>query len=162
MNVILKENVSNLGSIGEIVRVSSGYARNFLFPRRLAEIADDKKSCFSVRRTIVDKKVAVLEHKKRALKKKLSAIKAEKEEEKNKLEQLALVIRRKAGENGKLFESVTTQDVLEAIEAKGYKLDRKQLELDQAVKKLGTYKVAVRIMEGISAQINLSVVADVE
>lgn len=149
MNVILKDNVSSLGSIGEVVRVSAGYARNFLFPRKLAEIANPEQ-------------VKQVEHKKRALKRKLAAVKAEKEEVKTKLEALALVLRRKAGENGKLFGSITNQDIHEAVESKGHTVDRKQIVLEAPIKKLGSYKVEVRLMEGVVAELNVSVVADVE
>lgn len=149
MNVILRENVENLGSIGDNVRVSSGYFRNFLFPRKLAVQADENN-------------LQQVEHQKRALKKKLAAMRAEKEGVKAQIEAINLVIRRKAGESQKLFGSITHQDIAEAMEAQGVKLDRKQIEQDGAIKKLGNFKIPVRLMEGIVAEINLSVVADVE
>jgi large subunit ribosomal protein L9 len=149
MNVILRENVENLGAIGDTVRVSSGYFRNFLFPKKLAVQADENN-------------MAQVEHQKRALKKKLAAVRAEKEGLKAQLEALTLVIRRKAGENSKLFGSITNQDIAEAVEQQGVKIDRKQLEMEGAIKKLGSFKIPVRLMEGISAELNLSVVADVE
>jgi large subunit ribosomal protein L9 len=149
MNVILKENVNTLGSIGEVVRVSSGYFRNFLLPKGLAVQADEKN-------------VAQVENQKRALKKKLAAIRAEKEAAKAQLEAASIVIRRKSGENQKLFGSITSQDIVEALEQKGLKIDRKQIEMGGALKKLGTFKIPVRLMEGIIAEVNLSVVADVE
>lgn len=149
MNVILRENVENLGTIGDIVRVSSGYARNFLFPRKLAVQADEKN-------------VSQVEHQKRALKNKLAKVRGEKEAVKAQLEALSIVIRRKAGENQKLFGSITSQDIAEAIEQKGVKIDKRQIELGGALKKLGNVKVPVRLMEGIIAEVNVSVVADVE
>lgn len=149
MNVILRQNVENLGSIGDNVKVSSGFARNFLFPKKLAVQADANN-------------LKQVEHQKRSLKKKLAEMRAEKEGLKAQLEGLSLVIRRKAGENQKLFGSITNQDLAEAIEQKGVKVDRKQIELEGALKKLGTFKVPVRLMEGIMAELNVSVVADVE
>jgi large subunit ribosomal protein L9 len=149
MNVILRENVENLGSIGDNVKVSSGFARNYLFPKKLAVQADANN-------------LKQVEHQKRALKKKLAEMRAEKEGLKAQLEALSLVIRRKAGENQKLFGSITNQDLAEAIEQKGVKVDRKQIELEGALKKLGTFKVPVRLMEGIMAELSVSVVADVE
>ncbi|MGZ3652323.1 MAG: 50S ribosomal protein L9 [Bdellovibrionota bacterium] len=149
MNVILRENVENLGSIGDNVRVSSGFFRNYLFPRKLAVHADENN-------------LQQVEHQKRALKKKLAAMRAEKEGLKNQIEAINLVIRRKAGESQKLFGSITNGDIAEAIEAQGVKLDRKQIELEGSLKKLGNFKVPVRLMEGIVAEINLSIVADVE
>src|SRR5262245_30119035 len=120
MNVILRENVENLGSIGDNVKVSSGYARNFLFPKKLAVQADENN-------------LQQVEHQKRALKKKLAAVRAEKEGLKSQLEGLALVIRRKAGENQKLFGSITNSDIAEAVEQKGVKVDRRQIELEGAI-----------------------------
>ena len=149
MNVILKDNVSTLGSIGEIVRVSAGYFRNYLLPKGLAVQADEKN-------------VAQVENQKRALKKKLAAIRAEKEAAKAQLEAVSLVIRRKSGENQKLFGSITSQDVADALAQKGLTVDRKQIEMGGSLKKLGTFKIPVRLMEGIIAEVNLSVVADVE
>ena len=149
MNVILRENVENLGSIGEIVRVSSGYYRNYLAPKHLAVQADAHN-------------LVQVEHQKRALKKKLATVRAEKEALKAQVEAISIVIRRKAGENNKLFGSITSQDIAEAIEQKGVKVERKQIELGGALKKLGTFKVPVRLMEGIIAEVNLSIVADVE
>lgn len=149
MNVILKENVENLGAIGDQVRVSMGYFRNFLSPRGLAVLADETN-------------VKQVEHQKRALKNKLAAVRAEKEEVKKQLESLSLVIRRKAGESQKLFGSITNQDVADAIEQKGMKVDRKQIEMEGSLKKLGSFKIPVRLMEGVIAEVNLSIVADVE
>ncbi|MCO5143215.1 MAG: 50S ribosomal protein L9 [Oligoflexia bacterium] len=149
MNVILKENVDTLGSIGEIVRVSSGYARNFLFPKNLAVMADQNN-------------ISQVEHQKRALTKKLAKIKSEKEALKAQLEGLSIVLRRKAGENQKLFGSITNQDIAEQLEQKNFKIDRRNIELDSPIKKLGSFKVPVRLMEGVIAELNISVVADVE
>jgi large subunit ribosomal protein L9 len=149
MNVILKENVDNLGAIGDLVRVSTGYFRNFLAPNGLAVTADENN-------------VAQVEHQKRALKKKLAALRGEKEELKKQLEATSIVIRRKAGESQKLFGSITNADVAEALEQKGFKLDRRQIEMDGALKKLGSFKVPVKLMDGIEAEVNLSIVADVE
>lgn len=149
MNVILRENVENLGTIGDNVNVSSGYFRNFLLPKKLAVQADANN-------------LKQVEHQKRALTKKLAEMRAEKEGLKAQLEALQVVIRRKAGENSKLFGSITNQDIAEAIEAQGVKIDRKQLEMEGAIKKLGSFKIPVRLMESITAELNLSVVADVE
>jgi large subunit ribosomal protein L9 len=149
MNVILKENVDTLGSIGDNVRVSAGYARNFLFPKKLAVQADEKNT-------------NQVEHQKRALKNKLAKVKAEKEGVKTQLEALSVVIRKKAGESQKLFGSITSQDIADAISQKGVQVDKRQIEIGGALKKLGSFKVPVRLMEGVVAEVNLSVVADVE
>jgi large subunit ribosomal protein L9 len=149
MNVILRENVENLGTIGDTVRVSNGYFRNYLAPKKLAVQADENN-------------LIQVEHQKRALKKKLAGVKAEKEALKAQLEALTLVFRRKSGESQKLFGSITNGDIAEEMEKKGVKIDRKQIELGGALKKLGQFKVPVRLMEGIEAEVTISVVADVE
>lgn len=149
MNVILRENVENVGALGDIVKVSSGYFRNFLLPNKLAVHADEHNT-------------SQVEHQKRALKKKLAKVRAENDELKKQLEALSLVIRRKAGEGQKLFGSITNADVADAVEEKGIKIDRKQIDLGGSIKKLGTFKVPARLMEGVVAELNVSVVADVE
>lgn len=149
MQVILKENVDNLGTIGDVVRVTGGFARNFLLPKGLAVVASAKE-------------MEQVEHHKRALRNKLAKLKAEKDEYRKQLEAVSLVIRRKAGENNKLFGSITSQDVHEALEQKGFKVDRKAIDLDTPIKKLGSAKVPVRLMEGVVAQLNVSVVAEAE
>jgi large subunit ribosomal protein L9 len=147
MNVILKEKVENLGSIGDIVRVSSGYFRNFLLPKKLAVHADEHNT-------------TQVEHQKRALKKKLAKVRGENEAVKAKLEALTITLARKAGEGQKLFGSITNGDVAEAIEAQGIKLDRRQIDLGGSIKKLGTVKVPVSLMDGIVANVTVNVVAE--
>lgn len=149
MNVILRENVENLGTIGDTVRVSNGYFRNYLRPKGFAVQADENN-------------ITQVEHQKRALKKKLASVKAEKEALKAHIQGLSLVFRRKSGENQKLFGSITNGDIAEEMEKQGVKVDRKQIELGGAIKKLGQVKVPVRLMEGILAELTVSVVADVE
>jgi large subunit ribosomal protein L9 len=149
MNVILRENVENLGVLGDIVKVSSGYFRNYLLPNKLAVHADEHNT-------------TQVEHQKRALKKKMAKKREENEALKAQIEALQVVVRRKAGEGQKLFGSITNADVAEAVEQKGIKLDRKQIDLGGSIKKLGTFKVPARLMDGVIAEINLSVVADVE
>ena len=149
MNVILKEKVDNLGMIGDLVNVSEGYARNFLLPRGLAAIANKNE-------------IAQVEHHKRALKKKLAQLKADMDAQKSEIEKQSLIFRRKVGENGKLFGSITNQDIADALAEKGIKLDRRMIALDGNIKKLGNIKVPARLMDGVVANVNVSVVADVE
>ncbi len=149
MNVILKEKVENLGMMGDMVRVSEGYARNFLLPRGLAAIANKRE-------------VAQVEHQKRALKKKIAQLKADMEAQKTEVEKQSLVFRRKVGESGKLFGSITSQDIADALKEKGITLDKRMIQLEGTIKKLGNFKVPARLMEGVAANINVSVVADVE
>ncbi|NUM89242.1 MAG: 50S ribosomal protein L9, partial [Bdellovibrionales bacterium] len=145
----LKERVVGLGSIGELKKVSAGFARNYLIPRGLAAVANAKE-------------VAQVEHQKRALKKKLAKLKSDMDAIQKQIEGTPIVIRRKAGESGKLFGSITHQDIAEALAEKGVNVDKRSIEVEGSLKKLGTFKVPVRLMEGIVAEVNLSVVADVE
>jgi large subunit ribosomal protein L9 len=149
MNVILRENVENVGVLGDIVKVSSGYFRNYLLPNKLAVHADEHNT-------------TQVEHQKRALKKKMAKKREENEALKARIEALQIVVRRKAGEGQKLFGSITNADVAEAVEQQGIKLDRKQIDLGGSIKKIGTFKVPARLMDGVIAEINLSVQADAE
>ena len=148
MNVILKQSLDNLGTIGDVVRVSAGYARNFLLPRGLAIVAGAKQ-------------VKELEHHKRSLGVKLEKIKEEKREYAKKLEGLTITIRRKVGENEKLFGSVTNQDIAEALKEKGFAVDRRAIHVNQPIKKLGAYKVPCQLMEDVNAELNVAVVTEV-
>ena len=148
MKVILKEKINTLGQVGDIVTVKPGYARNYLLPNNMAIAAKSAN-------------VKELEHHKRALMKKLAKIKADQEVFKNKLESLTITIRRKAGEEDKLFGSVTNQDITDNLIEKGYTIDKRSIELAAPIKKLGVHKVPLRLMEGVIAELNVAVVAEV-
>lgn len=147
MRVILQQDVSNLGLVGEIVKVKDGYARNFLVPRGLAVIADER----NVRR---------LEHQKR-----MASAKAAKELAKAKavavqLENNPVTIRRATGEDGKLFGSVTNRDIAEAYAAEGFEIDRRAIELEEHIRSLGLYQIPVKLERGVQATIKVYVVID--
>lgn len=148
MKVILKQPLDNLGMLGDVVNVSAGYARNFLLPRGFAIVAGDKQ-------------VRELEHHKRALGAKLEKIRDEKREFGKKLSSLTITIRRKVGENEKLFGSVTNQDIADSLKEKGFEVDRRMIHLAQPIKKLGAYKVECLLMEGVEAELNVAVVTEV-
>ncbi len=148
MKVILKEIVETLGMIGDVVNVSPGHARNYLFPRGVAIPASSKQ-------------VKQLEHHKRALQRKLKLVQKEKEILKDQMEALTITIRRKSGENNKLFGSVTNQDIHKQLLEKGVKVQRKQIELTQPIKSLGAHKVPCHLMNGVVAQLNIAVVTEV-
>ncbi len=148
MKVILKQSMDNLGTIGDVVSVSRGYARNYLLPRNFAILADEKK-------------VAEVEHYRRSLNTKLEKIKDEKRDFAKKLEALTVTIRRKAGENDKLFGSVTNQDIADSLAERGITLDRKNIHVNQPIRKLGAYKVSCELMEGVRAELNVAVVTEV-
>lgn len=147
MEVILKEDVPKLGSIGDVVKVKPGYARNYLLPRGLAVVADRRN-------------LGALEHEKR-----VGAEKREREHRKadtlaKQLATVSLTIAAKAGEEGKLFGSVTNIDIERALQDKGFTVDRRRIRLDEPIKQLGDYTLDIQLPLGIEAKIPLSVVAE--
>ena len=148
MKVILKAPIENLGTIGDVVNVSPGYMRNYLLPQDKAMLSNPKQ-------------IKKLEHTKKLLQKKLAKLKEEKEQFKKTLEGLTITIRRKAGAKEKLFGSVTTQDIEEAIKSQGITIDRKNIQLNAPLKKLGVHKVPYRVMESVVAELNVAIVTEV-
>ena len=147
MKVILTEKVKALGMLGEIVNVSAGYARNFLFPRKLAILADEKNS-------------NVLKDKQKALAKKVAAEKGEAEALKKKLEGLTVELIKKVGSNGRLFGAVTTAEISKELEAKGIHVERRLLNVEGSIKSLGTYEVKARLFNDVTATFKLKVAID--
>lgn len=147
MLVILRENVENLGSTGDVVKVSDGYARNFLLPRNLVAKADENN-------------VASIEHHKRMLEKKRLAQKATAQELAKKLEEFSCTISRKVGENDKLFGSVSSGDVAEALKAAGYKIDKRSVSLDAPIRALGVHTVQVKLEPEVTAAVKVWVVKE--
>jgi large subunit ribosomal protein L9 len=147
VEVILRDDVPNLGKIGEVVRVKPGYARNFLLPRGLAVEASTKN-------------MRVLEHHKR-----LIAVKADQDRKAaqghaSKIEGLKLTITARAGEEGRLFGSVTNLDIERAMSAKGITVDRRKIQLDEPIKQLGTYPVVVQVGRDVKATVQVTVEAE--
>ncbi|MBN2655314.1 MAG: 50S ribosomal protein L9 [Nitrospirae bacterium] len=146
MKVILKEEVKSLGNMGEIVSVKDGYARNFLVPQGLAVEANMAN-------------VKELENEKRKIQQKAAKMKASAQELAAKISAVAVQIKAKSGEEDKLFGSVTAMDIAEALKGKGFDVDKKKIVLDEPIKRLGEYKVDVKIFSEVSAQVSVSVVA---
>jgi large subunit ribosomal protein L9 len=144
VRVVLREDVKHLGTVGELVRVRAGYARNFLLPRGAAALA----TAGSVRQIEDHKRVAIA----RAAKLKTSA-----EAQAKVLSGASIEIVRKVGEGDRLYGSVTSKDVVEALKAKGHDVDKKDLVLPDSIKELGEYTVVVKIGSGVDAQIKLVV-----
>ena len=143
INVVLTEDLSNLGKSGELVRVRPGYARNYLVPRGLAIGATAAN-------------VARIQHEKRVVEVKSAKAKAEAGELSQKLAAVKIVIERPVGEGDRLYGSVTSRDVEEALAAQGYVVDRRRIAMEP-VKALGTFPVTVRLATSISATIELTV-----
>ena len=147
MQVILKEDIKDLGRIGDIVQVKDGYARNFLIPRGLAVEANPKN-------------IKALEHQKRMIEEAAKKIKLSAEDLKSKISEKRIVIKAKAGEDDKLFGSVTAMDISEALKKEGIDIDKKKIIIDEPIKRLGEYVVSVKIHPDIIAQLNVQVIAE--
>jgi len=145
MEVLLIENVTNLGVRGDVVNVKDGYARNFLLPRKKALPV-----------TAGNKRQIELE-KERNLKLRAKEL-SEAQSLKEKLEAVSLTAARKTGEHGHLFGSVTNGDVAEMLKAKGFDIEKQSISLPH-VKDLGTYVVEIRVYTGVHAKLNLEVTA---
>ena len=147
MKVILLQDVKGQGKKGEVVDVNEGYARNFLIKKGLAEIATASKL-----NDLTQKKAAADYHKAEEVK----ATKALAAEIKGK----SFILKIKAGQNGKVFGSVTGANIADALQAAGYDVDKKKVVLPQPIKTLGTYDVDLKLMEGISSKIAVVVEAE--
>lgn len=147
MEVILKEDILNLGKMGEVVRVRDGYARNYLLPRGLVLIADKKT-------------LKTFEHQKRVVESQKDRVAKQAQILADKLAQISLTMPVKAGEEGKLFGSVTNIDIEKALKAKGFDVDRRKIQLAQPIKVLGDYEVPVRFTSDVTANVKVSVVSE--
>src|SRR4051794_17245297 len=147
MEVILKEDVANLGHRGDVVKVADGYGRNFLLPRKLA-----------LQATLANK--AVIEQMKAAAARRSASEKALAEELVTKLEPVALVFTRKSGENGQLFGSVTSADIAGELAAKGFDIDRRKIQLNEPLKALGNFDVPIRLHREVTAKLKVRVAGE--
>lgn len=145
MKVILQKDVKDLGKVGELVNVASGYARNFLFPRRLASEATEKR-------------VNELEHLKKVAEIKKKKAKAERTELLEKLAGINLEFKMKASKEGdKIFGSVTNQDVMKKFAEAGYEIDRRDIIIPEPIKMLGQHKAVVRLGDDLETEISIAV-----
>ena len=147
MKIILKQSVDTLGKAGDIVQVKSGYGRNYLIPKGLGVLATP---------SMINATMQEIERK---------AIKEAKSKESleiiaNKLNTIKLTFALKAGEDDKLFGSVTTQMISDSLNEKGYKVDKKYIAVDETIKALGNYSAIVDFGDDISAKVKLKVIAE--
>ena len=147
MQVILMKSVPNLGSTGDLVNVKNGYARNFLIPNGFAKLASSTN-------------VAQLEHDKRIATHRAAKELGEAESLAKVLSGLELTLSRKAGEQDKLFGSVTTIDIEKALSDKGYTIARRQIHLAEPIKALGSYEVAVKLHHDVEAKLKLNIAGE--
>ena len=149
MEVILRQHVDNLGKRGEVVKVADGYARNFLLPRKLALAATEG-------------------NKQRIEKERVKFEAAEAEERKiaeamaTRMNNVDLEIPRKVGETEALYGSVTTSDIADALAKKGFEVDRRKIQLQEPIKRLGEFDIPVKLQRDVTASVKLKVVAEGE
>ncbi len=147
MNVILTENVDGLGNIGDLVKVKPGYARNYLVPKKMAVEANPRN-------------VKELEHQKRQAERKLQKVTQAAEVLKGQIEKNPLALTHKAGEEGKLFGSVTAMEIEAKLAEAGVQIDRRKIQLDEPIKAIGDFEVPVKLDAGVVATIKISVAAE--
>jgi large subunit ribosomal protein L9 len=148
MDVILREDIDKVGARGQVVQVATGYARNFLLPKRLAVAA-----------TEANKKI--VEQERQSHLRKEAKQKNEAEDLGKMMAGVTVTISQKAGENDQLFGSVTSKDVAEALEQKNFTIDRRKIQLDEPIKQLGEHKIVVRLHRDVTAEVTVNVVRDV-
>jgi len=147
VEVVLKDNLEHLGSIGDVVRVRRGYARNFLLPRGLAVVASRSN-------------VRQIEHEKAIQAQRIAKLRSEQEKIVAELAKVTVMIAKEAGEDGKLFGSVTSNDVIDGLIAKGVdvEIDKRKLVMPpQPIKEVGSYEVGLKLPYGLTAIVKLEV-----
>ena len=147
MKVILRENVETLGKTGDIVKVSDGYARNYLLPRNLVIVADEQN-------------MSAMEHHKKSLSRKRERETTEAKEVAKKLEQFSCTLARKVGENEKLFGSVSSADIAQVLTKGGFAVERRQIHLAEPIRQLGVTTVPVKLTGEVTAQVKVWVVQE--
>lgn len=147
MELILMEDVPSLGKVGELVKVSDGYARNYLLPRKKA-----------VRATAVSLKA--VERERHSLDHKQDKLEQEAQELAQKIEEISCTVAKPAGEEGKLFGAVTSADIEDALQGQGVSVDRKKIVLEEPIKNLGVYTVSLKLHPQVTAQLKLWVVKE--
>lgn len=145
MKVILQQDVKDVGKVGEVINVREGFARNFLFPRKLALLATEKR-------------VNEYEHLKRVAEVKKKKAISERQVVLNKINGLTLNFKVQAAvENDKIFGSVTTMEISKQLEKQGFSVDRRDIHLEEQIKVLGQHKATIKMGEGLEANIVVSV-----
>ena len=149
MEVILREDVEKLGTRGQLVKVASGYARNFLLPKRMAVPA-----------TEANKKI--VEQERQAHLRKEAKLASEASDLGKMLGAVSVTIHQKAGENDQLFGSVTSKDIAEALEKQGYTIERRKIVLEEPIKTIGEFKVPIRLHREVTTEITVNVAKEAE
>lgn len=144
MKVILREDVKDLGKIGSIVDVKIGYGRNYLIPRNLAVEANPKN-------------LKQFEHEKKIILVKAKKVRQSMQDMADQVSKMTITIEAQAGEEDKLFGSVTSKDIAEAISLQGVEIDKRKVILEEPIKRLGSYEVSVKIHKDVTASVKVEV-----
>ena len=149
MKIILKQDVENVGRKGDIVKVAAGYGRNFLLPRKLGI-------------EVTPSNVKMIEIERQALKKKVESERLSYRDLITKLNEVTLSFARKAGEKDHIFGSVSAADIKDGLDKLGFDIDKKKIDLDEPLKRLGNYSVTIKVFHDDKAEIKVAVVKEDE
>jgi large subunit ribosomal protein L9 len=144
MEVILRDDIDNLGSRGQVVKVAPGYARNFLIPKKLAVAATESNK-------------KIVEQERQAHLRKEAKAAGEAQDLAKLVNGVTINISQKAGENDQLFGSVTSKDVADGLAAKGFTIDRRKIQMDEPIKSLGEFKIPVKLHREVTAEVTVVV-----
>jgi large subunit ribosomal protein L9 len=147
MKLILREDVPNLGRGGEVVEVKPGYGRNYLLPRKLAVVANPKN-------------LRDIEHQKQVATAKAAKLKASAEAVAKRLADTPVTLKRKVGEQDKLYGSVTAMDIAEALAARGLQIDRRSIDLAEPLKTVGEFEVPVKLHHEVAGKVKVKIEAE--
>lgn len=147
MKVVLKKSIDKLGNVGDVVTVADGYARNYLIPRDLATRADASK-------------IKLIEHERRVIRAREEKAIKETQELARRIEDVSCTISAKAGEEDRLFGSVSGSDIALALDESGVQIDKKNVQLEEPIKELGVYSVPIDLGRGITARLKVWVVRE--
>ncbi len=147
MEIILKEDVDNLGKAGEVVTVARGYARNFLLPQSKALLASLGN-------------VKELENQRRQIRNKIDKMRLSAEDLAKVIGEISITIKKTAGEHDKLFGSVTSMDIVSAIKAEGVIVSKKNVQIEEQIKSLGNFTVGIKLHKDVIANLKISVVRE--
>ncbi len=147
MEVVLKEDIENLGHMGDVVKVKDGYARNYLLPRGLVVLANQKN-------------LKALEHEQRMIAQRRERLTKEAQGISDNLAGVSLEFTAKVGEEGRLFGSVTTMDIEKALKEQGFEVERRRIVLDAPIKNVGDYEVPIRLRPEVMPSIKVKVMSE--
>jgi len=147
ITVLLREDLDNIGGRGDVVKVKAGYARNYLLPQKFATLATKGN-------------VKQIEREREALLKRAAVERSTAESQRDQMASISLAFERKAGEGGTLFGSVTSMDIAEALQAKGYETDRRKIVMKDAIKETGEFTVKVKLHREVTLDIPVTVTAE--